>query len=336
MSNPHFIAPLALTAIFGGILVYLITFLFVPSSPRLYYETLLEIPDGAGLRQVAQLLKQNRLIASEQSFVMISKLIGAERQIQTGEYRLDSRMSPIEILSILKLGQVLLHEVTIPEGYTMKQIAQLLNDRELVSNEEFMEKVFDSSLLRNLGLEGDSLEGYLYPETYHFPKHLGSEGIVRTMVDTFFQVYNAELENRARSLSLTRREVITLASIIEKETSMDDERPLVSAVFHNRLKKQIPLQSDPTVIYALPEFDGNLRRQDLLAHSPYNTYRVHGLPRGPIANPGKSSILAALYPESTDYIYFVSKNDGTHYFSTTLAEHNNAVDRYQKKRVKSR
>ena len=176
------------------------------------------------------------------------------------------------------------------------------------------------------------MEGYLYPETYYFSKGEGERKIIQTMISTFNQFYTLDMEEKARVLSMTRREIVTLASIIEKETSVGNERPLISAVFHNRLKRRIRLQSDPTVIYGLPDFDGNLTRKDLRVHSPYNTYWVKGLPPGPIANPGNESLIAVLNPAPVDYLYFVSKNNGTHYFSKTLSEHNGAVQRYQKNR----
>ena len=288
------------------------------------------------MRQTAKLLKQEGLISSEHVFVIVSKLIGAERQLQAGEYRLHTQMSPWGILDVLKTGRVLLHEVTVPEGLNIRQTARLLSERELVSYQEFMRLVHDPSFIRSLGIQKDSLEGYLYPQTYSFTKRLGSDRIIRAMVTMFQQVYTADLDERAQALSMTRQEVVTLASIIEKEASLEHERPLISAVFHNRLKRQIPLQSDPTVIYVLPNFDGNLRRKDLRVRSPYNTYEVKGLPPGPITNPGRESLLAALYPAPVNYLYFVSKNDGTHHFSKTLSEHNKAVWRYQKRRVRAK
>lgn len=324
-----------LTTVLGGILVYGITFLVVSSS-AVSDEKIVEIPEGAGLRQVARLLEENEIISNERVFVILTRLMGAERQLQTGEYQLSPGQSPLEILDILRSGRVILHGVTIPEGFSMAQIAGLLNERGLVSYESFMAKATDAEWVHSLGIQGGTVEGYLFPETYHFPKNLGAEEIIRTMVSSFRAAYTDEIREKAAALHMTEREVVTLASIIEKETSVDEERARISAVFHNRLKRRIPLQSDPTVIYSLPNFDGNLRLRDLRVHSPYNTYWVVGLPPGPIANPGEASLVAAVNPEATNYYYFVSKNDGTHHFSRTLSEHNKAVDRYQKKRGKGR
>lgn len=332
MGKLKLIMPFVLTGLLGGVLVYLLTFLFIPPSDEKQTKSL-EIPEGAGLRQVARLLKENGLITYDLVFVIVGKLTMAERHLQAGEYGLHTRMSPLEILQMLKAGEVLQHEATFPEGVNLEQIARLLSEQGLLSYEAFMEKASDPVFIRSLGIEANSPEGYLYPETYYFSKRVGAEGIIRAMVEMFNTVYTPDLAERARALSMTRREVVTLASIIEKETAVDSERPLVSAVFHNRIKKGIPLQSDPTVIYALPNFNGNLTRQDLQRRSPYNTYRVKGLPPGPIANPRKASLKAALYPAPVSYLYFVSKNDGTHHFSNTLSEHNQAVQKYQRRKA---
>ena len=307
------------------------TSLFLPASQK-HEIKIIEIPDGTGLRQVAHLLMDHGLLSSEQPFVAVVKMMGAERQIHAGEYQFHTEMSPVAILNALRRGDVLRHEVTIPEGYNIDQIAGLLNNRGLVSYGEFVRLSRDPSFLSSLGIDVESLEGYLYPETYYFSKGEGAKKIIQTMVSTFNQFYTPDMEEKARGLSMTRQEIVTLASIIEKETSVGKERPLIAAVFHNRLKRRIRLQSDPTVIYGLPNFNGNLTRKDLRAYSPYNTYWVRGLPPGPIANPGRESLLAVLNPAQVEYLYFVSKNDGTHYFSKTLSDHNAAVQRYQKTR----
>jgi UPF0755 protein len=279
------------------------------------------------------LLFQNGLITGVESFVVVGKLLAIERRIIPGEYAFHTQMLPLEIIGLIKSGRVVQYEITIPEGYTLAQISRVVEEKKLARSEEFIRRATDPVFLQqSLGLDADSLEGYLYPESYYFSKRVGSEGILRAMVKRFETVYTPEMEKRAEEIGMTRQEVVTLASIIEKETSVDEERPVVSAVFHNRIKKKIPLQSDPTVIYGLPHFNGNLTRKNLKIRSPYNTYRVKGLPPGPIANPGKASLWAALNPASSDYLYFVSKNDGTHYFSKTLAEHNRAVQKYQRRR----
>jgi UPF0755 protein len=189
----------------------------------------------------------------------------------------------------------------------------------------------DRPFLKSLGISAETVEGYLYPDTYRFARPTTAKDVMRAMVDQLGQVLTQEWQVRAKDIHMTIHEVLTLASVIEKETGSGDERPHISSVFHNRLRKKIPLQSDPTVIYGLPNFDGNLHKKDLSHPSPYNTYRWAGLPPGPIASPGAESIRAALYPAPSAYLYFVSKNDGTHEFSTNLIEHNKAVEKYQKR-----
>ncbi|MDP2973069.1 MAG: endolytic transglycosylase MltG, partial [Deltaproteobacteria bacterium] len=187
-------------------------------------------------------------------------------------------------------------------------------------------QVEDSS--KNRG--GLTLEGYLFPDTYHFIKEMEPEEVIRMMVHQFRKIFGPDLIEKASQMGITPREAVTLASIIEKEASLSEEKPLVSAVFHNRLKRRIPLQSDPTVIYGISNFDGNLTKEHLLTPTPYNTYLILGLPPTPICNPGKESIIAALHPASAPYLYFVSKNDGSHHFSESFEEHQRAVGKYQK------
>lgn len=310
------------------------TFLYLPptSSHGKPVQKVLEISEGATLRETARLLFQNGLITGVEPFVAVGKLLSVERRIIPGEYVFHTRMLPLEILRRLKSGRVIQYEVTIPEGTTLEQIGRLLEEKHLSRAGDLMKRATDPVFIGSFGYDAPSLEGYLYPESYTFSKGMGAEGMLRAMVARFEAVYSQEMEACAASDRMTRHEIVTLASIIEKETSLNAERPLVSAVFHNRIRKNIPLQSDPTVIYALPDFKGNLTRRHLTVRSPYNTYRVKGLPPGPIANPGKASLLAALCPASVDYLYFVSKNDGTHYFSRTLAEHDRAVQKYQRRR----
>ena len=289
------------------------------------------IPDGSTFQQIAALLERERLIKSRAAFVLIGRSQSADRKIRAGEYELNPAMVPAEILSKLLNGQVVLHPITIPEGLTMTQIADLMAQQGVADRDELLRLMKDRALTAALGIKADNLEGYLYPDTYKFPKSVKERDVVETMVEHLQQVYGLELELRAQELKMTKHEVLTLASVIEKETASNGEREEISAVFHNRLKKHIPLQSDPTVIYGLPNFDGNIHKKDLSIQSPYNTYRYAGLPPGPIANPGIRSIRAALYPSSSRALYFVSKNDGTHQFSATLMEHNQAVEKYQKR-----
>jgi UPF0755 protein len=243
-------------------------------------------------------------------------------------------MSHWEVLKQIIEGRVNSYSVTIPEGYTLFQIGDLLERKGIVSSVAFIEKASSPDIPSEYGIEGTTLEGFLFPDTYTWSKDSDPEAVIRFLLERFRQVFTAEMTNKAREIGYSEGEIITIASIVEKETGKPDERALVSAVIHNRLKKKIPLQSDPTVIYGIRDFDGNLTRKDLRQHSPYNTYVIPGLPPGPISNPGLESIRAALSPASVDYLYFVSKNDGTHHFSSTLKEHNRAVDEYQRRRKK--
>ena len=301
-------------------------------SPRLHPPSVVvTIPDRTTFQQVAALLEQEELIRSRLAFVWLGRYQSADRKIQAGEYELNPSMTPAEILARLTTGQVVLHPILIPEGLTMVQIADIFEQQKLMDRQEALRLMKDPTFIASLGITADTLEGYLYPDTYKFPKGVRPKEVIATMVEHLRRVYGPDLEARAQEFKMTQREVLTLASIIEKESGSNGEREEISAVFHNRLKKRIPLQSDPTVIYGLPNYDGNIHKKDLLSPSPYNTYRISGLPPGPIANPGIQSIRAALYTSDSRALYFVSKNDGTHHFSVTLAEHNEAVEKYQKR-----
>jgi UPF0755 protein len=257
--------------------------------------------------------------------------MGYGRNIKAGEYRLNSAMTPLEVLDILRRGAIVTHTVTIPEGFTREQIGRLLEQKGLVDRDKFMILTGDPDVAKSYGVSGPDLEGFLYPDTYHLSRGLSAESVIDVLVNQFKEVagpYRARLEE----LNMTMEQVVILASIVEKETGLPEERPIIASVFLNRLKKNKRLESDPTVIYGINNFDGNLRKKDLKTRTPYNTYVIRGLPPGAIANPGKEAIQAVLYPAKTEYLYFVSKNDGSHHFSKTLIEHNRAVRLYQKKK----
>jgi len=274
-------------------------------------------------------LKKARLIRNPKKFRWLAYLKGHERQIRAGEYELSSAMSPGEILNTLVHGRIVLHKVVVPEGVTVSKIGKLLDEAGLIQQEVFYKTATTSSLVSNFGFEVDSLEGYLFPETYFFPKGVSAKQVIKKMVDQFRAAFTQAWLKRAKEIGLTTHEVVTLASIVEKETAKSEERPLIAAVFLNRLKQNMRLESDPTVIYGMKSFEGNITRKDLKALTPYNTYRIKGLPPGPIANPGKASIEAILYPAKKPYLYFVSKNNGSHHFSSTFSEHKKMVQKYQ-------
>jgi len=246
-------------------------------------------------------------------------------------------MLPMDILKAITSGKTVLHPVTIPEGYRITEIAELLAEKISINKEKFIKEARSKDLIKSLNITSDSLEGYLFPETYHFSKHTPEQKIVQAMLNTFKQrITNRNILDQIQKSDMSLHEVITLASLIEKETGMNDERKHISSVFHNRLHRNMRLQTDPTVIYAIEEFDGNIRKKDLNIDSPYNTYRYKGLPPGPIANPGIKSIVAALNPIRSNHLYFVSRKDGSHHFSSNLREHNRAVQKYQLKKVRRR
>lgn len=294
------------------------------------------IKKGMHLKQVSALLQGEGIVRSRHFFVLLATALGKKAKIRAGEYEFQSKMAPLEVLDVLVTGQVKRHLITIPEGYTLAQIAQLLDDQKIVEREEFFQKVSSPALIASLGLSslpagpGVTLEGYLFPETYHLYREMDPEEVIRMMIHQFKKIFGPELSSRVPLAGMSERDVVILASIIEKETSLPEEKPLVSAVFHNRLSRRMPLQSDPTVIYGIRDFNGNLTKEDLLRPTPYNTYLRGGLPPGPICNPGRDSLAAALNPAPVPYLYFVSKNDGAHYFSSDLEDHNHAVWRYQK------
>ena len=315
----------------GGILLLGVLFLARPPSTDRRPQTV-DIPHGATFLDITEQLHREGLISSPRAFLLLGRLTGRERAVKPGEYRLHRAMRPMDLLDTLVRGDVVQHRVVIPEGAASREIAAILEAADLLEAGAFYDAVHDPAFAAALGIDGASLEGYLFPETYHFRKHTPARQVARRMVMQFRTVYNDAFRARAAALGMTEHEVVTLASIIEKETALPSEREVISAVFHNRLKRKMRLQSDPTVIFSLADFDGDLRRKDLFNPSPYNTYRVAGLPPGPIANPGRAAIHAALYPAEVDYLFFVSKNNGSHHFSKTLAEHNLAVQKYQLKK----
>ena len=278
------------------------------------------------------MLERQGIITGVKRFRLLAWLRNDEKEIKAGYYTFTTGMRPSEVLDKLVEGRYKTISVTIPEGFTVVQIAEVLQEKGLGEREDFLKYASDPGFIHALGIKGDSLEGFLFPDTYKVRKGVAEDLILREMVRRFNEVFTDEHTQRLGQLGLSREEVVTLASIIEKETSDPSERYLIAAVFHNRLKKGMLLQSDPTVIYGLKDFNGNLTKDDLKTRTPYNTYIIRGLPPQPIANPGEESIKAALYPSPEPYLYFVSKNNGTHHFSTTLKEHNRAVDRYQRKR----
>ena len=292
------------------------------------------VKEGSSLKEVAGDLEKAGLITNKTLFVLWTRVKGYGKDIRAGEYSLSPAMAPVQLLETLRKGFVVLHPVTIPEGLNRVQIADVLSAKGLADKKRFLELTQDRALLQQYGISGPSFEGYLFPDTYHFSRGTPTLAILDAMVKRFKQVVTPLME-KSQGSGMKLEDVVILASIVEKETGKPEERPLIASVFLNRLRVGMRLESDPTVIYGLENFDGDLKKKDLTEKTPYNTYVIYGLTPGPIANPGLESIKAVMDPARTDYLFFVSRNDGSHHFSKTLAEHNRAVESYQKRRGKS-
>jgi UPF0755 protein len=291
---------------------------------------LVEIPRGRGFAATLAILEREGVVDDPLRFRLLARLLGADRRVQAGEYQLSAAMPPRRILELLASGKVFLHRVTVPEGFTLRQIARLVAERGLAAEEELLRAAADPALCRALGVPTPSLEGYLFPETYHFARGTPAPEILGAMTARFWTVFLPAWREQAQRLGLTVHGAVTLAAVIEKETGAAAERAIIASVFHNRLARGMRLETDPTVIYGLGEgFDGNLTRLHLETPHPYNTYLIQGLPPGPIASPGAKALEAVLFPAETDYLFFVARGDGSHQFSSSLPEHQAAVRRYQ-------
>ena len=294
-------------------------------------EQFVDIPQGAGSRAIERRLTEAGIVPDAWTFRAALRWSGRGRELQAGEYRFDAPASPLEIVDRLARGDVYQVAITFPEGLTIDEMAEIFEMRALGSASDFRAAARDVSAIAALDPAARDLEGYLFPETYPVSRHADAATLVTTMVERFKVVYGEVAADRdARGLS--PRQVVTLASLVEKETARPEERPLVAAVYRNRLDIGMGMQADPTVIYALRKtgkYDGNIRRRDLSIDSPYNTYRYPGLPPGPIAAPGRAALEAVFAPADVTYLYFVSRNDGSHVFASTLGEHNANVQKFQ-------
>ncbi len=304
---------------------------FAPGPERPTGECLVQIPAASHFPAIVRILADAGVIRPDPRFDLLARLMRVTTDLQAGEYNFPAPLSPYRVLRDLSQGSRLQHALTIPEGANLKEIAAILARDGWTSEVAFMAAATDPAFIRELGLQVPTLEGYLSPNTYRF--EWGTHDphtLIRAMVAQTRKVLaETGADKGLPAYGLDAHGVLTLASIVEKETALGLERPLIARVFLNRLRKGMKLQTDPTVIYGIPDFDGNLTRKDLETPSPYNTYLNHGLPPGPISNPGRAAIEAVMAPAPGDYYYFVSKNDGSHYFSKTLKEHNRAVFRYQ-------
>jgi UPF0755 protein len=328
-----------LAVVAAGALWWVRTRLVAPYRGFAETEVFVDLPQGAGVGRIASDLAAAGVVSDPVTFRIAARLSGNDRRLQAGEYRFADPASPFDIVDRLARGDVYSHPLTFPEGLTIKEMAVLFERAGLGTAADFERAGANGSVVAELDPEARTLEGYLFPDTYALSRKAGADGTVAAMVERFQSAFGTDLRAEASAQKLSLREVVTLASLIEKETAAPAERPIVAAVYRNRLKLGMPLQCDPTVIYALMEsrrWRGNLTRQDLLLNSPYNTYKHAGLPPGPIASPGLQSIQAAVRPADVPYLYFVSRNDGTHVFATTLGEHNQNVQRWQVKYFQQR
>ncbi len=325
--RPSKLLSIALIFVFlvGGML--LVNLIMPVSSDNEWREV--RIPEGSNYTEGIGLLEKKKIIKGRMALLFLGRITGRDKQLKPGYYNLSASMSPLEIFDTLIEGRTIQFAITIPEGFTLKEIKKKLTELDLM-DERSWGLVNDSGFIAGLGIDAPSLEGYLYPDTYKFQKGTAPETVLRRMIKRLEEVFDGSLKKRAGELGMTRNEVLTIASIIEKEAVFDIERPIISGVYHNRLKKRMRLQADPTVLYGLGKSEKRIRYRDLKRETPYNTYVIRGLPRGPIASPGIKSIMAALYPDDVDFLFFVSKNDGTHHFSRTNKEHARAVALYQR------
>ena len=295
-------------------------------------EQFVEIPSGSGSIPIGERLVAAGVIRDAATFRVALWMSRQGRHLKAGEYRFDRAMTPFEVIDKMARGDVFVISVTFPEGLTAAEMAKIFEAHGLGTAASFTDAAKESALVHDLDPAAKNLEGYLFPETYALPHRTDASKLVRMMVARFEKVLTPELRQAAAARNLTIRQAVTLASIVEKETAKADERPLVAAVYTTRLRIGMPLQCDPTVIYGLVKagrYDGNIHKDDLSFDSPYNTYRYPGLPPGPIASPGRASLDAAVHPADADYLYFVSRNDGSHEFARTLEEHNRNVQKYQ-------
>ncbi len=302
-----------------------------PYGPK----AVIEIKKGMGIQSLVNELYNAGLTNHPKWLDYYFRYKGVASVLKVGEYEFGPGASPEQIFQKLLKAERLRRQFTIPEGYSVKDVAKLLGEKGIVDSQVFLQKALAPEAPSRYGLEGSTLEGYLFPDTYEYTKEMKEDQILLMMVNNFKKKLELKLINIPSQLGLSKYQALILASIVEKETGKAEERPIIAGVFYNRLRMNMPLATDPSIIYGIPNFDGNIRKVDLERDGPYNTYLRPGLTPTPIANPGVKSIEAVLSPAQTDYLYFVSKGDGSHQFSRTLEEHNAAVQQYQLNRQAS-
>ena len=287
------------------------------------------VKNGMSLFNIADLLKNEGIIYSSHLFMLSSFF--TRGKLIAGEYELKKSMSTFNIVLKMKRGERNIYTLKIIEGYNIYNVAETIQNAKIMEKNEFVCLATNQVFLKRLKIDSGSLEGYLSPDTYYYSKEIEVDKFIERIVQRTFKVFeNENIQNRMQELKMDIYQTLTIASMIEKEAKMKEEKPLISAVFHNRLKRDMSLDCDPTVTYGTGAFSSPITKTDLVTSTPYNTYRLKGLPKGPICNPNKNSIMAALYPAPVDYLYFVSRNDGTHAFSKDMVTHNRFVNIYQR------
>ena len=302
-------------------------FVYRPLKPAA--SAVVTVAPGDSFAEIAGKLQGAGIIRSADGFKLLAWMRGDARRIKAGAYDFGSSATPGRVLDRLVAGDVRRQRLTIPEGFSLREIAARLENEGVGRAETFLHLAYDPGFISSLGIDSPSLEGYLFPDTYLFDSGTPEERIIRSMVRQFTNRLAPDLVEGAAKLGLDPHQLVTLASIIQKEAGNRSEMPIISAVFHNRLRRNMPLQADPTVIYGVEDYKGIITRKHLQTPTPYNTYRMRGLPPGPIASPGEDALRAAAFPADADYLFFVARGDGTHTFSKTLREHNRAVQEYR-------
>ena len=316
-------------SIFAGYVFHIYQSPINSNSPE--STSIILIPRGSTFNYVTSLIRENGLQPYPRLYRYLAKRLKVHTRVQAGEFKIRHSWNTHKLLQHLVSGKSIRYKVTIPEGENFLQIAERLNQAGLADKEVLISLKNDPKLLKKTGIsELTTLEGFLYPETYYFSRAETERQVLSAMIAQYRRVFNSDFKKRAQEIGMSEYSVLTLASIVEKETGVDSDRPLIASVFHNRLKRKMRLDSDPTVIYGIKNFDGNLTRKHLRTPTPYNTYRQYGLPPTPISNPGRASLYSVLYPAEKKYLYFVARGDGSSKFSRTLREHNKAVWKYQK------
>lgn len=326
---------LILLGVVGALAIATVGYFVMEGSPNGAAKDVL-IPRGSTIGRISEKLAKEGVLKRPGMFRLLLRATNGEHRVRAGEFRFRENMRPIDALYTLYEGEPIVHQVTVPEGWNIRQIAEIVQKAGLGDAKKFADLGLSKDMAAKYKIQSVSLEGFLFPDTYAFSKIDGEDKILETMVRRFLTKFTDEHRKKAEAMGFSMVELVTLASIIEKETGVPQERKIISAVFHNRLKKKMRLQSDPTTIYGIKDFDGNLTKAHLLETTPYNTYKIKALPVGPIANPGWEAILAALDPAQDESLYFVANGAGTHLFSKTYKQHNDYVNQYQKRRQPDR